>query len=205
MPGAARMYPETDIVEVELGSDILGSVEVPQLYSERLKRIERDWSLERSKVAQVLDRYSESEINKLLKVSEKSASALYSILFDIPKDIRKRDGVETVDFKYELLLDLLKEVRRSNLNQKAVRDIFLSLYMDKKSQVDNLKQYLEDRNLLVKSIDMKEVEDKIKEIIKENKGAPFGALMGKCMQAFNGTVDGKLVSQILKKLVGNSN
>ncbi len=201
MPGAARMYPETDIVEVELSSDILSSVEVPQLYSERLKRIENDWNLECSKVAQVLDRYSESEVDKLLKVSEKSASALYSILFDIPKDIRKRDGVEPVDFKYELLLDLLKEVRDNNLNQKAVRDIFLSLYKDKKSEVDNLKEYLEKKDLLVKSVDVKEVEEKIRKIVDDNKGAPFGALMGKCMQAFNGTVDGRLVSQILKKLM----
>ena len=204
MPGAARMYPETDIVEVELSSDMIGGVEVPQLYSEKLMRIEMDWNLESLKIAQVLDRYSEFEINEFLRISEKSASTLYSILFDIPKDIKKRDGVEPVDFKYELLLDLLKEVRESNLNQKAVRDIFLSLYKDKKSHVDNLKEYLEKRNLLVKSVDVKEVEEKIKEIVKENKGAPFGALMGKCMQAFNGKMDGKLVSEILKKLVGDS-
>ena len=205
MSGAARMYPETDIVEIELGLSMINSVEVPQLYSEKLKRIESDWSLERSKVSNILDKYSEFEINELLRISEKSASALYSILFDIPKDIRKREGVEPVDFKYELLLDLLKEVKDSNLNQKTIRDIFLSLYKDKKSHIDNLKEYLKERNLLVKSIDVKEVEKKIKEIIKENKGAPFGALMGKCMQTFNETVDGKLVSQILKKLMGDSN
>ena len=72
---------------------------------------------------------------------------------------------------------------------------------EQKFEDENLKNYLEEKNLLVKKIDEKESENKVKEIIENNKGAPFGALMGKAMGAFNGQVDGKLISQILKKLI----
>ena len=52
----------------------------------------------------------------------------------------------------------------------------------------------------LKQVDDKNLEKEIKTIIDKNKGAPFGALMGMVMAKFKGKVDGKKVSEILKKL-----
>ena len=118
---------------------------------------------------------------------------------DIPKDIKKRDKIELVDFKYSLMLNLAKSIKENDFNQNTIRDIFVSLYKDRLVEVDNLSKYLDDNKLISEPVDEKEVEKKIISIITNAKGAPFGAVMGMCMKEFAGAVDGKLISALLKK------
>jgi Glu-tRNA(Gln) amidotransferase subunit E-like FAD-binding protein len=126
---------------------------------------------------------------------------LYNIIFDIPKDIKKRDKIEPIDFKFSLFEDLMKTAKEDNLNQKIIRDIFVSLYKDKLDEVSNMKKYLEENGIVSETIDTKEVEEKIRAIVKKNKGAPFGALMGMAMKEFGGKIDGKIISAVLRKLL----
>ena len=49
-------------------------------------------------------------------------------------------------------------------------------------------------------MDNKELETKLKEIVHKNKEASFSALMGEAMKEFKGSVDGKTISDLLKKL-----
>ena len=52
-----------------------------------------------------------------------------------------------------------------------------------------------------KGIDSTELESTIQKIIDENKGAPFGALMGKSMAALKGKASGQEISKTIKKLL----
>lgn len=199
MPGSARMYPETDIPEVELTDDYLKKIkkELPELYNKKFERLKKDFNLEENKIEDLLSKFSEVEIKNLIKISKKSASALYNIVFDIPKDIKKRDNIEPIDFKYDLFNDLLKV--ENDFNAQTIRDIFVSLYKDNLKEVENLKQYIKEKGLIGEEVDTKEIESKIKALIEKNKGAPMGALMGMCMKEFGGKVDGKIISEVLKK------
>lgn len=203
MPGSARMYPETDIPLLDLKEDYLEEMknELPEKYHQKLERLSKDLSIEQSKVESVLEKYEEDQIKNLITVSGKNAAYIYSVLFEIPKDIKKRENIEPIDFRYELLESILKEAKESNLNQNIIRDIFISLYQDNLSEVENLKKYIEEKNLIAEPVDESEIEDTVKKIIDENKGAPFGALMGHAMKAFGGKVDGKKISEILKKFM----
>ncbi len=199
MPGASRMYPETDVQTIEFDSELTGKVSIPELYSIKLDRLSKSFGVDSNKVVDFLDKYSEDEVTELISESSKTGTALYSIIFDIPKDIKKRDKVEPIDFKYSLMLDLAKSICENDFNQNAIRDIFVSLYKDRLSEVSNLSKYLEDNKLISEPVDEAEVESKIKEIIAKANGAPFGAVMGMCMKEFAGAVDGKLISSLLKK------
>ncbi len=203
MPGSARMYPETDAIEIKLDKSYLDKIRknLPELYNDRLERLSKDLTIENSKVETILEKFSEDEIKSLIEISGKNANTLYNIIFDIPKDIKKRDNVEPIDLKYSLFESLLKISKEDNLNSQTIRDIFMSLYKDKLDEVSNLKKYIEDKKLIGEKIDSKEIEQKIKQIVEKNKGAPFGALMGLCMKEFNGSVDGKIISEILKKFM----
>lgn len=201
MPGSARMYPETDVSTIDFDSKLIDPVEIPELYSDKLARLSKSFGVDSKKVIDFLDKFSESEVLELLKVSSKSGTALYSILFDVPKDIKKRDKIEPIDFKYGLLIDLMKSANENDFNSSVFRDIFVSLYKDRLDEVSNLKKYLDDNKLIAEPVDMAFVEAEIKKVVSENSGAPFGAVMGACMKAFGGKVDGKIISSVLKKLM----
>jgi glutamyl-tRNA(Gln) amidotransferase subunit E len=199
MPGASRMYPETDVQTIEFDSELIDVVSIPELYSTRLERLSKSFGVDTLKVVDFLDRYSEKQVAELLSESSKGGLALYSIIFDVPKDIKKRDSIEPVDFKYSLMLDLAKSIKENDFNQNTIRDIFVSLYKNRLDEVNNLTKYLDDNKLISEPVDEAAVEEKIKEIITSNSGAPFGAVMGVCMKEFAGAVDGKLISSLLKK------
>lgn len=205
MPGSARMYPETDIKEIELTTKYLNEMKknLPEEYEKKLQRLKNELNLEESKILEILESYDENEIKTLIFASGKNANYLYNILFDLPKDIKKRDNIEPINFKISLLEDLLKTVNKENINQKIIRDIFLSLYQDKIEETSNLKSYLDKKGFLEEKIPQEIIEKKIKEIVEKNKGAPIGALMGHCMREFNAKVDGKTISEILQKILNN--
>lgn len=200
MPGSARMYPETDIPDFELNRDYINSIkkELPELIDKKINRLTKSWEIEKLKVTDFLEKFSEEEVKEMIKISGKNANTIYNLIFEIPKDIKKRENIEPIDFKISLLNDILKQ---KDFNSQTIRDLFISLYKDKLSEVNNLQNYIESKGLVVEKIDTKEIEKKVKEIISNNKGAPFGALMGHCMKEFSGKVDGKILSDILKKLL----
>lgn len=202
MPGSSRMYPETDIQDIILDDKYLNSLtkEIPELYNKKLERLEKQFEIEPSKIEEVMEKFSEEELFILIKISDKKASQLYNLLFELPKDIKKREKVEIFDFKFSLLEDLLRFSKENDVNQNTIRDIFVSLYKDNLDHVKNIKDYIESKGLIQDGLDEKEVEETIKKIVEENQGAPFGALMGHAMKAFQGKVDGKKISELLKKL-----
>lgn len=203
MPGSARMYPETDIEEIELNEKSLNILkkELPELYSEKINRISKELNLDLNEVSLTLERFEEEEVKKLIQVSNKTARFIYQVVFEIPKDIKKRDKIEVFDLKFDLLCDLFKTVKDKNLSNSIIRDILVSLFSEGVENINNLSKYIEEKNLIGESISDEDIKSKVLEIIKENPNAPFGALMGKCMQAFNSKIDGKKISGILKELM----
>lgn len=202
-PGSARMYPETDVEEKVLTPDYLESLkkQLPERYEERLDRLSKKFLLDKSKVQDLVEKYSENQITELIRISQMDAKQIYSFIFDLPKDIRKRDNVIPIDFSYSLLNDILKLSSKENLTQKTIRDIFLSLYKDRLSDVESLETYLNDKKLIKEIITGDKLKELIVRVIKENPKAPFGALMGIVMKESSGNVDGREVKDILSKLL----
>jgi glutamyl-tRNA(Gln) amidotransferase subunit E len=200
MPGAARMYPETDIKDLDLDSDLLDleREKIPELFDKKIKRLVNELNLDEGRVKDVLNYFNEVDFKKLLDLGIKS-TVLYSTIFDVPKEVKKREGIEILDFDLSLTEQIVKLVVDNKLNKNSLYDLHVLLYKEKISNLDNLEAFLEDKGFLGEKVDESEIEEKIKQIVENNKGAPFGALMGFVMKDMGGKVDGKKVSEILKK------
>ena len=200
MPGSARMYPETDVKTIELTKDYLENQEknVPELYDIKMSRLNKEWNLDNTKIEDILSKFSEGEFRELIKIDLKS-SQIYSTIFDTPKEIKKREKIEPLELELALIKSILEKLSQNKLNKNSVYDLITHLTKDNLKSHNNLEEYLEEKGLIKEKINLEEVENKIKEIVEKNSGAPFGALMGQCMKAFSGAVDGKIISQILKK------
>lgn len=206
MPGAARMYPETDVPDVLIGDDIMNEIcdDIPELYDVKLDRIKDGLGIEKSKTEHFLNRFSEDEIMELIRESGKNAAYVYNVVFEIPKDIKKRDNIEIGEIKFGLMIDLMKMNKSCKLNQKTMRDILVCLFRDGITEGLNLEKYVNEKCLIGPQIDDDEIEKKVNEIINDNPGVPFGALMGMAMKAFKGNADGKKINEILKKILNDT-
>ncbi|MFW6008988.1 MAG: Glu-tRNA(Gln) amidotransferase subunit GatE, partial [archaeon] len=202
MPGSARMYPETDIEDIEITKELLEEEKkkIPELFDKKIKRLTKEFNLDEFQIKNILNNFDEENFKILLSYNVKP-SIVYSTIFDIPKEIKKRENIEIVDFNFNLIKQVIDLLNQEKLNKNSIYNLYLNLYKNSVREVDDLEKYLKNNNLIAKEVDEQEIEQKIKKIVSENQGAPFGALMGIVMKEFSGNIDGKKVSQILKKLV----
>ena len=188
MPGAARMYPETDIPVITVTKEMLKSIKLPELIDEKVLRFEKTYKLT-SDLARLIVK-SELDFESYTKEFKKiKTNFLAEILISYPKEIQKRYKLDFNSLKEDQVRKVLTHLDKGEVNKEAVMEIFVELLQGKKL---NLNKY--------KTLDSKEIEKILKKIISKNKGAPIGALMGEAMKELRGKVDGKTVMVTLKKL-----
>ncbi|MBC8500696.1 MAG: Glu-tRNA(Gln) amidotransferase subunit GatE [Nanoarchaeota archaeon] len=184
MPGAARMYPETDI-ETIIPKEV--KFEKIETMDDRIKRYKKNYGLN-DDLAKLAVKFENKEGFVLEGYFKKYKDAKFVVQFftSTPKELKKR---------YNVIIDPRPIAEK-------VLDKVSSEELPKGSVVELLADYGKTKKLnfgKFKGISTDKLEKEIKKIVEKNKGAPVGALMGIIMGKFRGKVDGKQAMKILKK------
>ncbi len=188
MPGASRMYPETDIPSVGIDKEVLDELTLPELIEDKAKRYEK---LGLSK-----------DLAELTARSEKSA------LFD---HFAKNFTELKPAYIAEILITSVRTIKRQhkvdiNPTENDFRAIFASLVaqqITKESVLEILRQNKPVPSIIHDycTITDTELRTALKKIVLENKGAEFNSLIGTAMKQLRGKASGEKIVQLLKALV----
>ncbi|MCF7862087.1 Glu-tRNA(Gln) amidotransferase subunit GatE [Candidatus Woesearchaeota archaeon] len=185
MPGAARMYPETDIKPiVPMTTDL----KTPELLSDKAIRYEKKLGLSKD-LAKTLSKNPKAEwfdeiINQFKTIKP---TFIAENLISIPKELNRRHNLDPESITKDHFITLFEMVDKGKLTKASMMD----------AAVDIVQNRFDPSKYEVVSSD--DLEKEIKIIVSKNKDAPIGALMGMIMEKFNGKVDGKAAMQILRK------
>jgi glutamyl-tRNA(Gln) amidotransferase subunit E len=199
LPGAARMYPETDVPPVEPDAS---AVEPPELLTEKAARYEDEHGLDETLAEQVAtgQRWSlfeqavEMDVDPTLAASTLESTVTELRRDDVPvENLADRHFLET----FELLAD-------GELAKEGVGDLLAALAEEpgqsaaEAAEQAGLGSAGEDevREAVVAVVERNEAQ-----IAEEGMGA-FSALMGECMGELRGQADGDLVSDVLREEIG---
>lgn len=183
MPGAARMYPETDVEPFTVDKD---SISVPELLSERIKRLSKKFGLSEEMTKRLLK--DGIDIEKLTETYPNvKQSVIVDLYYSLPSQLKKKEGLDIDISDYDK--ELLTRLNDNLITKESLYEILKQLAQGKK--VD----YTEFRPLT-----LDDIKDDVKKIVKENEGAPKGAIIGKVMAKYKGKVDGKELSDYVKSL-----
>lgn len=190
MPGAARMYPETDIVPLVISKELLDTIKLPELIEEKIARFTKDYNINKDLAKLIIKSNKADLFETAAKQFKIKPAFIADVIITKPTELkRNKVPIEKItDNNYE---ELLRHLDNGEIPKEAVNQA-LEAFAKKSFNINNFK-----------GIDDKELEAEIKNIIKENKGAPIGALMGKAMAKFRGKADGKKVMELLKKFSTN--
>ncbi len=196
LPGAARMYPETDVPPVEPD---LTEVEQPELLTEKVERYQREFDLDAGLAEQVA--YGEymplfedvvaDGVDPTL-----AAGTLESTLTEL-----RRDDVAVERLTDEHLAESLHLVDSGEVPREGLGDLLTALAEDPalsaEAAVDQagLGGVGEDE---VREAVVTVVERHAEQIADEGMAA-FSALMGECMGELRGKADGDTVSDVLRE------
>ncbi|WP_436935013.1 Glu-tRNA(Gln) amidotransferase subunit GatE [Halovenus marina] len=196
LPGAARMYPETDVPPVEPDP---AAVEPPELLTEKVERYQDAHGLDVGLAEQVaygehmplFERLVAEGVDPTL-----AAGALESTLTEL-----RRDGVPVENLTDDHLADALLAVESGEVPREGLPDL-LSALAENPSLSASAAIEQEDLG----GVDRSEVEEAVRDVIERNADqveaegmGAFSALMGECMGALRGKADGDLVSDVLRE------
>jgi glutamyl-tRNA(Gln) amidotransferase subunit E len=205
-PGAARMYPETDIPPVQITAEILQKVKagLPELPKQKLERLMKDYGLNQKLASQILDSEYGEMFEAIVKESKVSPTTVAAFLTETLKAL-KRDGVHVEKVSENQLKEIFKGVGSGELAKEALPEIVSWLA---KNEGKSLREALCSLGLRILS--KEEIEKIIDEIIEANKELvekmgrnAFGAVMGMVMKKVRGKANAELVNEIVKRKLEN--
>jgi len=216
LPGAARMYPETDVSPITLPKALIERIKQrsPEKLEDRARRYKREFLLN-DELAQQIAR---SENNRLFEqVMDLWRGQDGSIAKDEAKDAAtlvvrtlegaiaelKRDGAPVDRLTREHILDVFRLVRSKTISKEGVPEVLRSLAeCDTKTADDAAVELgftmLSERELqaIVDGV----VQSRL-DFIKEKGVGATGPLMGVVMKQVRGKADGRLVNEVLRAKV----
>ena len=201
LPGAARMYPETDVPPVLISGRIEG-IPIPELLSDKKDRYVREYDLSEDLARKmVYSRYLNVFDAVMGSVSVDAALVVRTLTATLT-ELRK-DGVRIGEFSDRHFLELFGLVADNTIAKEGIIDILRVLADQPDSPVADVAE-----SIGIVGVDEQEIADTIARIVvdrsdfvRERGMDAVGPLMGVAMQNLRGKADGKLISRILTEKI----
>jgi len=202
-PGAARMYPETDIPPELITDDLIKKVRsnLPEPSEDKLARFMKDYKLNAKLAKQIIDsEYGGKLFERIVKESAVSPTTVSAFLTETLKAL-KRDGVQVESVSDEEISGIFRSIGSGQLAKEAAEEVFVWL---SKHENKSLPDAVTELNL--KMLSRPELEELIDRVIISHKDAvnatgqnAFGMLMGVAMKDARGKANPDIVSKLLKE------
>ncbi len=196
LPGAARMYPETDVPPVDPD---LTDIEPPELLTEKLDRYQSEYGLDADLANQIAySRYMppfEAAVADGVDPTT-AANTLTSTVTEL-----RRDDIPVERLSSDHFRDVLRLVAADVLAKEGIGPVLTELAAD---PALSAQEAVEAAGL--SGVDRDAVRDAVVDVVEQNEQQvreegmeAFSALMGECMAALRGKADGEVVSDILRE------
>ncbi|MGA2914168.1 MAG: Glu-tRNA(Gln) amidotransferase subunit GatE [Methanoregula sp.] len=196
LPGAARMYPETDVLPVIIDDERWNATTVPELLSVKAQRFAQEYAIDRNYATRLALSEKLPLFERALAEGIKPKLAAFTILSTCTE--LRRDGVAVEKISDENYLATWHAVESGRTAKEAIPDLFKGI-----ASGDSFENVIRKLAPTVSSHELKSIIHKIvadrSEFVEQKGRAALGPLMGVVMTEVRGSVDGKIVSEILRK------
>ena len=196
LPGAERMYPETDVLPVLIDDHRWASITIPELLTVKAERYAQKYAIETNYAVQLVSSDKFPLFERAIQEGIKPKLAVFTIL-STSTELR-REGVAIHAVPDDAYLSIWHAVEQGRAAKEAVPDLLRGVASG--STVDAALSRLapavsrDDLESIVRKI----IADR-PDFVAEKGKAALGPLMGVVMAEVRGSVDGKVVSEILRR------
>jgi len=209
-PGAARMYPETDIPPLRITEELIDKARklAPPTPDEKISELMKRYGLSEDLARQIIH----SEYLRLFEDAAKrlknlEPSLIASLFTTIRGELRK-DGIDIDSLSDDKILTVIEIADAYKLDKDSIKNLLEYVYKNPAASIDDIKHYVEKE---LKALNIDEIRRIIREKIEQYRSEvlkrgprAFSFLMGKIMQELRGRVSGKVVAEILREELSKS-
>jgi glutamyl-tRNA(Gln) amidotransferase subunit E len=204
-PGAARMYPETDIPPTKITGELVEKIlaNLPESAEKRQQHLSKQYGLNEKLSKQIVDSEYSLLFDEIVKESSVSATTVAVFLTETLKAL-KREGIQLENVSDEQIKDIFRGVGSGELTKEAISEVFSWLAKNERKSIRDAAKALG-----LKMLSMEELGKLVNGIITQNKvqieklgkGA-FGLVMGLVMKEARGKASPEGVSALVKEKLG---
>jgi glutamyl-tRNA(Gln) amidotransferase subunit E len=201
-PGAARMYPETDVPPIGITHDYITQLRsrLPELAEKRTERLIKKHGLNEKLARQLQDSEYVGLFEEIVQETGTSSAFAAATLTETLKAL-KRDGVEVGRVTDDQLMEVFQIVDSEKTPKEAIPEIVSWLAKHEGSKPSEAIEALG-----LSMISEQELTRIVDDIIRKNEDAvrkrgadAFGFLIGLVMREYRGKVKPDQVSRVLKE------
>ncbi len=203
-PGAARMYPETDLPPYPISGEYVEELRkrLPPTLDQVAENLSRKYGLSRQIANELIDSERVEFFERIVGETGIQPTVVASTLTEHMTSLR-REGVKVENIREEDLLEFFRAVSKGEIAKEAAPEVMRWL-------AENSGKHVRDavEALGLKPVEIGEIEAKIMEIVRENeklvKENPKKAasiIMGEIMKSYRGRIDGAELYQLVSKIV----
>jgi Glu-tRNA(Gln) amidotransferase subunit E-like FAD-binding protein len=188
MPGADRLYPETDVLTVKLDQKYIENLkkQLPKLLTHKEEELEKKYKITKELARELV--HSDTFEALVKKFNKLEPITIANTLINIPKEIKTRFKHDISKLKHEDFEEVLDYLSKKKIAKEALIDLLIKKIKNEKIKLEEFA-----------AISEKAIEKEIKELLDKKKGLNIGAYMGILMGKYRGKVDGKKIMELLKK------
>lgn len=202
MPGAARMYPETDVQPIRITKQSIDKIKdnLPEKPEDKHKRFMKEYSINDEQTKQILSSGYENDLESLIKQFPGQKNIVIRTFLNTFPELEK-EGVNTNVVNKEILIKVFSALSEGRYSKEAAPVIIKCLIQNPTYSIDKAMEacglVTADKNK-IEEIARKIISERI-DFVKQKGLESLGPLMGIMMKELRGKADGKTINEILKK------
>ncbi len=202
LPGAARMYPETDVPPVEITEERIRSIKLPELIDERRSRYIKQFNLNEELAGMIARSEDFILFERIMQQVQNANSTMVVRTLETTLPELEKEGIPVDNVTEGHLVDLFRFHSEGKIPNEAIGSILKTIANKPELTVDRAAQSL---GIGVEIGELEAVIDRIIEskidFIKERGLDSAGPLMGVVMKEFRGKVSGQEINRLLKEKI----
>jgi len=188
LPGAARLYPETDVTRIKINKKYIEELkkQLPKLIAHKTEEYEKKYKIAKEMAKELVGNEMFEELVK--KYNKLEPQLIAHTIINIPKEIKTRFKEDISKMENKHFDEILGYLSKGIIAKEAIIDLLIKKIRNEKIKLEEFA-----------GISLKDLEKEIKVLLEEKKGLNIGAYMGILMSKYRGKVDGGKIMELLKK------
>ncbi|KFM22204.1 Glutamyl-tRNA amidotransferase subunit E protein [Marine Group I thaumarchaeote SCGC AAA799-B03] len=205
-PGAARMYPETDIPPIIISKTELDNAikNIPKSWDDSIKELQTKYQLNLQLSEQLFDSNYFELFENIIEKTKVNPTFVASVLCSTITNL-ERNGLDSKLLKNEEIAKTFQFLDEGKITKESIEIIFENIMNGKSQTIEKAMN-----NASIETVDDSKLEDichqiveNNQEIIKNQKERAIGPLMGIAMKELRGKASGETINKLLLKNIKN--
>ncbi len=201
-PGAARMYPETDILPIIITNEelIIAEKNIPKSWDESLLELQKKYELNPQLAEQIFDSCYIELFEKIVEKTKVNPTFVTSILCSSITNL-ERSGLNSKLLKNEEILKSFQLLEVGKIAKESIEMIFENIMAGKSHTTEDAMKNTSIETINESDLDkiIEKIVEKNQDMVKNQKERSVGPLMGIAMKELRGKASGEIVNNLLLK------